>query len=71
MLSEVFISFVLLLKLSEPIFNDATLCTASLVVGANEGVSLTSRRRSDGPFNFPRQRRSVRRRCLNIDSDTE
>ncbi|KAL3365332.1 hypothetical protein AABB24_010466 [Solanum stoloniferum] len=46
--------------------------TASLVVGVNDEVSMTSsRKRSDGPFNFPRQRRSVRRRCLNNDSDTE
>lgn len=51
---------------------DALADTASLLVSRNDGVSMkSSRRRSDGPFNFPRQRRSVRRRYLNVDPDTE
>ncbi|KAK4351489.1 hypothetical protein RND71_030802 [Anisodus tanguticus] len=47
--------------------------TASLLLGMNDGVSKKSgRERSDGPFNFPRRRRSVRPRMYpSIDSDTE
>ncbi|KAM7522316.1 hypothetical protein LguiA_012218 [Lonicera macranthoides] len=46
---------------------------ASLILGMNENrCSKTSRERSDSPFSFPRQRRSVRPRLyLSIDSDSE
>ncbi|KAM3233600.1 E3 SUMO-protein ligase SIZ1 isoform X1 [Capsicum annuum] len=51
---------------------DSLADTASFLLGMNGGVSMKSgRERSDGPFNFPRQRRSVRPRYLNIDSDTD
>ncbi|XP_050213349.1 E3 SUMO-protein ligase SIZ1 [Mercurialis annua] len=47
--------------------------TASLLLGMNDGRSeKASRQRSDSPFTFPRQKRSVRPRLyLSIDSDTE
>ncbi|MCD7469566.1 hypothetical protein HAX54_008679, partial [Datura stramonium] len=48
---------------------DSLADTASLLLDMNNGVSM---KRSGGPFNFPRQRRSVRPRMyLSIDSDTE
>ncbi|XP_059297565.1 E3 SUMO-protein ligase SIZ1-like [Lycium ferocissimum] len=52
---------------------DSLADNASLLLGMNDGVTKKSgRERSDGPFNFPRQRRSVRPRLyLTIDSDTE
>ncbi|XP_057956620.1 E3 SUMO-protein ligase SIZ1 [Malania oleifera] len=44
--------------------------TASLLFGMNDSRSDKSRQRSDSPFTFPRQRRSVRPRLyLSIDSD--
>lgn len=47
--------------------------TASLLLGMNDGRSeKASRQRSDGPFTFPRQKRSVKPRLyLSIDSDSE
>ncbi|KAG8644574.1 E3 SUMO-protein ligase SIZ1 isoform X2 [Manihot esculenta] len=47
--------------------------TASLLLGMNDGRSeKSSRQRSDSPFTFPRQKRSVRPRLyLSIDSDSE
>ncbi|KAL6976571.1 SUMO ligase siz1 [Sarracenia purpurea var. burkii] len=45
--------------------------TASLHLGMNGNRSCKkSRERSDSPFSFPRQRRSVRPRYLSIDSDS-
>lgn len=46
---------------------------ASLLLGMNDGRSeKASRQRSDSPFSFPRQKRSVRPRLyLSIDSDSE
>lgn len=47
--------------------------TASLLLEMNDGRSeKASRPRSDSPFTFPRQKRSVRQRLyLSIDSDSE
>ncbi|XP_061359023.1 E3 SUMO-protein ligase SIZ1-like [Gastrolobium bilobum] len=47
--------------------------TASLLLGMNDVRSdKASRKRSDSPFSFPRQKRSVRPRLyLSIDSDSE
>ncbi|XP_044504824.1 E3 SUMO-protein ligase SIZ1-like isoform X2 [Mangifera indica] len=47
--------------------------TASLLLGMNDGRSeKTSRQRSDSPFVFPRQKRSVKPRLyLSIDTDSE
>ncbi|KAK2643304.1 hypothetical protein Ddye_025067 [Dipteronia dyeriana] len=47
--------------------------TASLLLDMNDGRSeRPTRQRSDSPFNFPRQKRSVRPRLyLSIDSDSE
>ncbi|KAJ9178158.1 hypothetical protein P3X46_010067 [Hevea brasiliensis] len=47
--------------------------TASLLLGMNDGrPEKASRQRSDSPFTFPRQKRSVRPRLyLSIDSDSE
>lgn len=47
--------------------------TASLLLGMSDGKSTkSSRERSDSPFSFPRQKRSVRPRLyLSIDSDSE
>ncbi|TKY67253.1 E3 SUMO-protein ligase SIZ1 [Spatholobus suberectus] len=47
--------------------------TASLLLGMNDVISdKASRQRSDSPFSFPRQKRSVRPRLyLSIDSDSE
>ncbi|KAK2370786.1 E3 SUMO-protein ligase SIZ1 [Trifolium repens] len=47
--------------------------TASLLLGMNgAGSDEASRKRSNGPFSFPRQKRSVRQRLhLSIDSDSE
>ncbi|CAA2998183.1 E3 SUMO- ligase SIZ1 isoform X1 [Olea europaea subsp. europaea] len=52
---------------------DSLADTASLLLGMNDKKSgKTSRERSDSPFSFPRQRRSVRPRLyLSIDSDSE
>ncbi|CAN4119379.1 unnamed protein product [Withania somnifera] len=52
---------------------DAPVCAASLLLGMNDSRSTkSSRERSDSPFTFPRQRRSVRPRLyLSIDSDSE
>lgn len=53
---------------------DSLADTASLLLGMNDGRSdkTSSRQRSDSPFSFPRQRRSVRPRLyLSIDSDSE
>ncbi|KAH9700766.1 E3 SUMO-protein ligase SIZ1 [Citrus sinensis] len=52
---------------------DSLADTASLLLGMNEGRSeKASRQRSDSPFSFPRQKRSVRPRLyLSIDSDSE
>lgn len=46
---------------------------ASLLLGMNDGRSdKASRQRSDSPFSFPRQKRSVRPRLfLSIDLDSE
>lgn len=46
---------------------------ASLLLGTSEGRSdKASRQRSDSPFLFPRQKRSVRQRLyLSIDSESE
>jgi hypothetical protein len=46
---------------------------ASLLLGMNDVKSdKSSRQRSDSPFSFPRQKRSVRPRLyLSIDSDSE
>ncbi|KAJ1381704.1 putative E3 SUMO-protein ligase SIZ1 isoform X2 [Sesbania bispinosa] len=46
---------------------------SSLLLGMNDGRSdKASRQRSDSPFSFPRQKRSVRPRLyLSIDSDSE
>ncbi|KAL3354558.1 hypothetical protein AABB24_018955 [Solanum stoloniferum] len=53
--------------------SDAPVCAASLLIGMNDSRSTkSSRERSDSPFTFPRQRRSVRPRLyLSIDSDSE
>ncbi|CDP07144.1 unnamed protein product [Coffea canephora] len=50
-----------------------SLAEASLLLGMSDGrSSKASRERSDSPFTFPRQRRSVRPRLLlSIDSDSE
>ncbi|KAK3022441.1 hypothetical protein RJ639_047671 [Escallonia herrerae] len=50
-----------------------SLAEASLLLGMNDHrSSKTTRERSDSPFSFPRQRRSVRPRMyLSIDSDSE
>ncbi|KAE8731591.1 E3 SUMO-protein ligase SIZ1 [Hibiscus syriacus] len=46
--------------------------TASLLLGMNNNRSeKSSRQRSESPFLFPRQKRSVRPRYLSIDSDSE
>ncbi|KAL0460228.1 UNVERIFIED_CONTAM: E3 SUMO-protein ligase SIZ1 [Sesamum latifolium] len=52
---------------------DSLADNASLLLGMNDNRSgKTSRERSDSPFTFPRQRRSVRPRLyLSIDSDSE
>ncbi|KAJ0020113.1 hypothetical protein Pint_32210 [Pistacia integerrima] len=52
---------------------DSLADTASLLLGMNDGRSeKPSRQRSDSPFMFPRQKRSVRPRLyLSIDSDSE
>uniref|UniRef100_M1AED2 Sumo ligase n=2 Tax=Solanum tuberosum TaxID=4113 RepID=M1AED2_SOLTU len=52
---------------------DSLADTASLLIGMNDSRSTkSSRERSDSPFTFPRQRRSVRPRLyLSIDSDSE
>ncbi|KAL0436462.1 UNVERIFIED_CONTAM: E3 SUMO-protein ligase SIZ1 [Sesamum radiatum] len=52
---------------------DSLADNASLLLGMNDSRSgKTSRERSDSPFTFPRQRRSVRPRLyLSIDSDSE
>ncbi|KAI7733087.1 hypothetical protein M8C21_033492 [Ambrosia artemisiifolia] len=48
-----------------------SLSLASLLLGMSEGrPNKISRERSDGPFSFPRQKRSVRPRFLSIDIDT-
>ncbi|CAN6863108.1 unnamed protein product [Brassica oleracea] len=50
---------------------DATTETASLLLGMNDN-NKAKRQRSDKPFSFPRQKRSVRPRMfLSIDSDSE
>ncbi|KAF5822839.1 putative chromatin regulator PHD family [Helianthus annuus] len=50
---------------------DALADTASLLLGMREGRSdKISRERSDSPFSFPRQKRSVRPRYLSIDIDS-
>ncbi|CAN4120344.1 unnamed protein product [Withania somnifera] len=52
---------------------DSLTDTASLLLDMNDSRSTkSSRQRSDSPFTFPRQRRSVRPRLyLSIDSDSE
>ncbi|XP_038682970.1 E3 SUMO-protein ligase SIZ1-like isoform X2 [Tripterygium wilfordii] len=52
---------------------DSLAETASLLLGMNDGRNeKASRQRSDSPFSFPRQKRSVRQRLyLSIDSDSE
>ncbi|GAB4850791.1 SUMO ligase siz1, variant 2 [Ancistrocladus abbreviatus] len=46
--------------------------TASLLLGMDDTRSERARQRSDSPFTFPRQRRSVRPRLyLSIDSESE
>lgn len=52
---------------------DTLADTASLLLGMHEGKSeKASRQRSDSPFSFPRQKRSVRPRLyLSIDTDSE
>ncbi|OWM84169.1 hypothetical protein CDL15_Pgr028161 [Punica granatum] len=52
---------------------DCLADTASLLLGMNDGRSeKASRQRSDSPFSFPRQKRSVRPRLyLSIDSDSD
>ncbi|CAN6556920.1 unnamed protein product [Malus baccata var. baccata] len=53
---------------------DSLADTASLLLGMNDGSrsDRTSRQRSNSPFSFPRQKRSVRPRLyLSIDSDSE
>ncbi|KAK4286473.1 hypothetical protein QN277_003025 [Acacia crassicarpa] len=52
---------------------DAMADTASLLLGMNDARSDKAiRQRSDSPFSFPRQKRSVRPRLyLSIDSDSE
>ncbi|BFG34367.1 hypothetical protein CerSpe_206410 [Prunus speciosa] len=53
---------------------DSLADTASLLLGMNDGSrsDKTSRQRSNSPFSFPRQKRSVRPRLyLSIDSDSE
>ncbi|KAI5413158.1 E3 SUMO-protein ligase SIZ1 [Lathyrus oleraceus] len=52
---------------------DSLTDTASLLLGKNDaGSDKESRKRSYGPFSFPRQKRSVRPRLnLSIDSDSE
>ncbi|KAI4334431.1 hypothetical protein L6164_019126 [Bauhinia variegata] len=52
---------------------DTLADTASLLLGMNDARSdKASRQRSDSPFSFPRQKRSVRPRLfLSIDSDSE
>ncbi|XP_052210921.1 E3 SUMO-protein ligase SIZ1-like isoform X2 [Diospyros lotus] len=52
---------------------DTLANTASLLLGMNENRrGKTNRQKSDGPFSFPRQPRSVRPRLyLSIDSDSE
>ncbi|KAG2673812.1 hypothetical protein I3843_Q033200 [Carya illinoinensis] len=52
---------------------DSLADTASLLLGMNDGRSdKSSRQRSDSPFSFPRQKRSVRPRLyLSIESDSE
>ncbi|KAI9196046.1 hypothetical protein LWI28_020500 [Acer negundo] len=52
---------------------DSLADTASLLLDMNDGRSeKPTRQRSDSPFNFPRQKRSVRPRLyLSIDSDSE
>ncbi|KAJ6395365.1 hypothetical protein OIU77_020596 [Salix suchowensis] len=52
---------------------DSLAGTASLHPGMNDGrTEKASRQRSDSPFSFPRQKRSVRSRFyLSIDSDSE
>ncbi|XAR60257.1 hypothetical protein NMG60_11033542 [Bertholletia excelsa] len=49
---------------------DSLADTASLLLGMNDNnrSGKISRERSDSPFSFPRQRRSVRRLYLSIDS---
>ncbi|XP_050138860.1 E3 SUMO-protein ligase SIZ1-like [Malus sylvestris] len=52
---------------------DSLADTASLLLGVNDGSrSDRSRRRSNSPFSFPRQKRSARPRLfLSIDSDSD
>ncbi|GAU15620.1 hypothetical protein TSUD_108790 [Trifolium subterraneum] len=52
---------------------DSLTNTASLLLGMNDaGSDKASKKRSEGPFSFPRQKRSVRQRLhLSIDSDSE
>ncbi|KAG9146513.1 hypothetical protein Leryth_011782 [Lithospermum erythrorhizon] len=52
---------------------DSLANTASLLTGMNGNGSVkSSKEKSDSPFNFPRQRRSVRPRLyLSIDSESE
>ncbi|XP_058196286.1 E3 SUMO-protein ligase SIZ1-like isoform X2 [Rhododendron vialii] len=51
---------------------DSLADTASLLLGMNDNRSgKPIRERSDSPFSFPRQRRSVRRLYLSIDSDSD
>ncbi|KAF5744685.1 E3 SUMO-protein ligase SIZ1 isoform X1 [Tripterygium wilfordii] len=52
---------------------DSLAETASLLLGMNDSRNeKASRQRSDSPFSFPRQKRSVRQRLyLSIDSDSE
>ncbi|XP_051142503.1 E3 SUMO-protein ligase SIZ1-like isoform X2 [Andrographis paniculata] len=51
---------------------DSPADQAAFLPGANENKKARSRETSDGPFSFPRQRRSVRPRLyLSIDSESE
>ncbi|KAA3485844.1 E3 SUMO-protein ligase SIZ1-like isoform X1 [Gossypium australe] len=52
---------------------DRAMDTASLLLGMNDSRNgKSSRQRTESPFSFPRQKRSVRPRLyLSIDSDTE
>lgn len=51
---------------------DLSAENASLLLGMNDNRSKLNRERSDSPFTFPRQKRSVRPRLfLSIDTDSE
>ncbi|WCJ41078.1 E3 SUMO-protein ligase SIZ1 [Euphorbia peplus] len=51
---------------------DSLADTASLLLGMNDKSEKASRPRTDSPFTFPRQKRSVRPRLyLSIDSESE